>query len=85
MGWSIENIRPQLDVIFANEGKRYSMQHPNALSPRVYLQHEGEISTETKYTISALFPEFVYVDFFPNMSFAGEPVKTKPLRGRRVS
>ena len=77
MGWSIENVRPQLDVIFENEGKRYTMQHPNALSPRVYLQHEGEIPTETKHAIVALFPEIVYVDFFPNMSFDGEPVKKK--------
>ena len=84
MGWSIENVRPQLDVIFDGENKRYTMQHPNALSPRVYLQHEGEISTETKHLIASLFPEFVYVDFFPNMSFANEPVKIKPLKGRRV-
>ena len=84
MGWSIENIRPQLDSIFENEGKRYSMQHPNALSPRVYLQHEGEILTETKHSIVALFPEFVYIDFFPNMSFGDEPIRIKPLKGRRA-
>ena len=84
MGWSIENLRPQLDSIFQNEGKRYSMQHPNALSPRVYLQHEGEISTEIKHSIVSLFPEFVYIDFFPKMSFGDEPIRLKPLKGRRA-
>ena len=82
MGWSIENIKPQLNVIFGGEGKRYRMQHPNALSPRVYIQHEEEISTEVKDTIVALFPEFVYVDFFPNMSFEGEPMPPKIRRVR---
>ena len=80
MGWSIENLRPQLDVIFAEENKRYTMQHPNALSPRVYIQHEGELSTETKFNVTGLFPENVYIDFFPNMSFAGEPPKKKGSR-----
>ena len=80
MGWSIENIRPQLDVIFEKENKRYSMQHPNALSPRVYLQHEGIIPTETQHEIVALFPEFVYIDFFPDMSFGEEPLK----KSRRI-
>ena len=79
MGWSIENVRPQMDVIFENEGKRYSMQHPNAMSPRVYLQHEGEISTETKFTITSLFPEIVYIDFFPNMTFT-EPDTKRTVR-----
>ncbi len=84
MGWSIENIKPQLDVIFAGEGKRYSIQHPNALSPRVYLQHEGEITTDAQHSISALFPEFVYIDFFPNMAFGDSLIKLKPIRGRRI-
>ena len=83
MGWSIENVRPQTDSIFENEGKRYTMQHPNALSPRVYLQHEGELSIETKAMIASLFPEFVYIDFFPNMLFTSEPVKLKILKGRK--
>lgn len=80
MGWSIENLRPQIDVIFANESKRYSMQHPNALSPRVFIQHEGEISADTKYTITSLFPEMVYIDFFPNMSFTDEPSTQRTVR-----
>lgn len=80
MGWSIENIKPQLDKIFENEGKRYSMQHPNAMSPRVYIQHEGELSTEAQHAVVALFPEFVYVDFFPNLTFEGEPVKKRNIR-----
>jgi len=80
MGWSIDNIRPQIDVIFDAENKRYSMQHPNALSPRVYIQHEGELSTETTSSITNLFPEFVYVDFFPNMVFTGEPPVKRTLR-----
>ncbi len=84
MGWSIDNVRDQLNSLFQNEGKRYRIQHPNALSPRVYLQHEGEISTETKYSISSLFPEYVYIDFFPNMSFGDEPITLKPIRGRRI-
>ena len=84
MGWSIENIRPQLDVIFEKEGLRYSMQHPNSMSPRVYIQHEGQVSTETKHTITELFPETVYIDFFPDMSFANEPVKIKLLKGRKT-
>ena len=82
MGWSVDNVRPQLDVLFA--GTRYNIQHPNALSPRVFLQHEGELSLEMKDSIIRLFPEFVYIDFFPNMSFANEPIKIKPLRGRRI-
>ena len=80
MGWSIENLRPQMDVIFENEGKRYKMQHPNALSPRVYLQHEGEISTDTMSTINNLFPEYVYIDFFPNMTFTESDTKRKVRR-----
>ena len=83
MGWSIENVRPQMDVIFSNEGKKYKMNHPNAMSPRVYIQHEGEISTEVKDTIVSLFPEMVYIDFFPNMSFGD--VTIKPLKGNKIS
>lgn len=83
MGWSIENVRPQLNAIFAKEGKRYSIQHPDALSPRVYLQHEGKISTDTKWRISSLFPAEVYIDFFPDISFVGEPVKVVS-KGRRI-
>ena len=75
MGWSIENVRPQLDAIFANEGKRYSIQHPQAMSPRVYLQHEGTVSDDTKWLITSLFPDEVYVDFFPNIIFGDEPAK----------
>lgn len=80
MGWSVDNVRPQLDVLF--KGTRYNIQHPNALSPRVFLQHEGELSLEMKDSIIRLFPEFVYIDFFPNMSFPD--VEVKPIRGRRV-
>jgi len=80
MGWSIENIRPQVDALFANEGKRYAMQHPNALSPRVYIQHEGEISTEAKFALTSLFPEMVYIDFFPNMTFPDEPSAKRNVR-----
>lgn len=75
MGWSIENVRLELDAIFTAEGKKYTIQHPDALSPRVYIQHEGDISVETRYLISSLFPADVYIDYFPNVSFAGEPVK----------
>ena len=84
MGWSIENIRPQMDSIFKAEEKGYRMNHPNALSPRVYMQHQGELSQDTKDKIVSLFPEFVYVDFFPNLEFGDDSVKSKPLKGRKV-
>jgi hypothetical protein len=84
MGWSIENIRPQMDSIFKAEGKAYRMNHPNALSPRVYLQHEGKLSQESKDKIVSLFPEFVYVDFFPNLEFGEDSVKFKQLKGRKI-
>ena len=83
MGWSIENIRPQLDSIFENEGKRYSIQHPDALSPRVFIQHEGELSNDTKWLISSLFPAEVYIDFFPNISFGNSSTRVVS-KGRRV-
>ena len=67
-GWSLETIRPKLDVIFNAEGLRYKVQHPNALSPRVFLHHEGELSNEAREIVTRIFPDGVYIDFIPEIS-----------------
>ena len=79
MGWSIDNVKLQIDSIFKKEKKRYKIYHPNAMSPRVYIQHEGEISLDAKNAIASLFPEMVYIDYFPNLSLDGEDVKTNKI------
>ena len=82
MAWSIDVVKPQVDAIFESIGKDYTMTHPNAMSPRVFIQHEGELDVETKRLIVALFPENVYVDFFAN-AYLGNSTKVEK-RGRRI-
>jgi len=63
MGWSLDIVRPQLDKIFQGLGMRYEAQHPDAMSPRIYIIHEKELPATTMKHIANLFPELVYVEF----------------------
>jgi DNA-directed RNA polymerase subunit L len=65
MGWSVEIIRPQLDAIFKENGIKYDIQHPDAMSPMVYITYEGKLADKVIRYIVDLFPEFVYVDIKP--------------------
>jgi len=77
MGWSIDVVKKELDEIFRKgvfphyKEIRYDVTHPEAYSPRVYVRYEGEITASAKRKVVELFPESVYVDFFPNSHFAG--------------
>jgi len=79
MGWSLDTIRPMVDEIFKGINMKYDMIHPSSVEPRVYIQHQGEITSETKRLITALFPDFVAVEFY-NVKFSKMPeVVTKPV------
>ena len=80
MAWSLATIVPELDLIFAQEEKKYRIQHPNALSPRIFIQHEGNIEKKVINTIVGLFPEGVYVDFFPNVTFSDSGQQVEVVR-----
>jgi len=80
MGWSIDVIEPAIDLIFRSLGVSYQLNRPDALSPRVFINHDGEIPVEAKQSITSLFPETVRVDFF-NVHIPGVIVKRT---GRRI-
>lgn len=74
MGWSVDTVAPAVDFIFRSLGIAYQMSRPDALSPRVFINHDGELPVEAKQAITALFPETVRVDFLnthiPGVTFA---------------
>ena len=64
MGWSVDIVKPTLDLIFDSLDMRYTITHPQALSPRVFINHDGDMPVEAKQAIATLFPDFVSVEFF---------------------
>ena len=67
MGWSIETVRPALDKIFKEAGRKYRITRPQSSQQGVvveYLTIEGkDIPLRFKMRIAELLPDFVYVDF----------------------
>ena len=66
MGWSISIVESQIDKIlrpWLNNSVQYKIEHPDAMSPRVNFIYTGKINEEQMIRITALFPDFVYVNF----------------------
>lgn len=63
MGWSVDTVKPELDIIFTSLGIRYKIDHPDSMSPQVYIQYEGELPVTVMKAIIQKFPELVYVGF----------------------
>ena len=63
MGWTIETIRPELDTLFKVMKMKYTIDHPDAMSPRVHITYDGDLPIKTMEYIVKLFPDFVYVNF----------------------
>jgi hypothetical protein len=80
MGWSIEIVKSEIDKILRpwlrNSGIPYVITHPDALSQRVNITYEGNMSVEQMKDIVALFPEFVYVNFMKGKAESISEVKT---------
>jgi len=79
MGWSIDLIRPDLDVIFKNMERQYDITHPETSSPTMMVRFEGDMLPKgVLISIVKLFPEFVYIHFMPNQTFpVGESIAEK--------
>ena len=79
MGWSLDTIKPMIDKVFKDMNMQYDMIHPSSVEPRVYIKHSGVLPAEAKGLITALFPDFVAVEFY-NMRFTKMPeVVTKEV------
>ena len=65
MGWSIDTVRPELNKIFKEAGRKYRITHPQQAHLGVVIEHLGDkdLSVRFKRQIVELFPEVVYVDF----------------------
>lgn len=65
MGWSVHIVRPELNRIFKETGRKYRVLHPQQIHQGVLIEYSGdsELPVRFKREISALFPDFVYVDF----------------------
>ena len=63
MGWSLDMVRPELDKVFKQVKIRYRASHPDAMSPRIHIEYEGDLKQPTMKYIADLFPDFVYIDF----------------------
>ena len=81
MAWSLATIVPKLDELFAQQNRKYRVQHPNALSPRIYIQYEGkELDTDTIESITGMFPDDVYVNFIHNVRFEDSGTEVEVVR-----
>ena len=66
MGWSISIVESQIDKIlrpWLKNSVQYKLTHPDAMSPRVNFVYTGILSEENMKSVTALFPDFVYVNF----------------------
>lgn len=65
MGWSIDIVRPELNKIFKEAGRKYRITHPQSAHQGVVIEHLGDddISPRIKKSLANLFPDFVYIDF----------------------
>lgn len=83
MGWSLDTIKPMVDQIFKGMKMDYDIIHPSSVEPRVYIKHNGVLPVEAKGLITALFPDFVAVEFY-NMRFSKMPeVVTKEVTEKK--
>ncbi len=65
MGWSIDTVRPELNKIFREAGRKYRITHPQEIHPGVVIEHLGnnDLPVRFKRQIADLFPDFVYIQF----------------------
>ena len=65
MGWCIDIVRPELNKIFKEAGRKYRITHPQSSHQGVVIEYLGDddIRNSSKKRISELFPDFVYIDF----------------------
>lgn len=65
MGWSIDTVRPELNKIFKEAGRKYRITHPQSAHQGVVIEYLGndDVSPRFKKRLAELFPEFVYIDF----------------------
>ncbi len=68
MGWSVEIVKPQLDKIFKESGRKYRITRPQSSQQAVVVEYltndDGkDIASRFKLRIAELFPDFVYIDF----------------------
>ena len=68
MGWSIDVVRPKLETIFKESGRKYRVTRPQSSQQAVVIEYlsteDGkDVAPRFKMRISELFPDFVYIDF----------------------
>ena len=83
MGWSLDTIRPMVDKVFKDMKMDYDMIHPSSVEPRVYIKHSGVLPPEAKGLITALFPDFVAVEFYNTRFTKMQEVVTKEVSEKR--
>lgn len=83
MGWSLDTIKPMVDQVFKEMKMNYDMIHPSSVEPRVYIKHSGVLPPEAKGLITALFPDFVAVEFYNMRVTKMQEVVTKEVTEKR--
>ena len=68
MGWSVDIVRPKLDTIFKEAGRKYRVTRPQSSQQAVVVEYlstddDKDIAPRFKLRIAELFPDFVYIDF----------------------
>ena len=69
MGWTETTARPEVERIFKKANLRYIMKRVVEPYPVVQIEHEKTLSISAVREILSLFPDFVYVEFVPNIRF----------------
>ena len=69
MGWSLFLLEKELSFYFKERKKAWSAVYMGSEYPQVVIEYEGELSQAAMKAITALFPDFVYVNFHPGAHF----------------
>jgi hypothetical protein len=83
MGWSELTARPDIDTVFKRLRKKYVMRR--VIDPAgiiIQIQYEGNLGISSINTILELFPDHIYVEFQPNITFAPEDEGDTYVRSR---
>lgn len=82
MGWNELVLIPQIDAIFRKQKKKYRVQWVSSTYPQIRIQYEDSIPLSSAQEIITLFPESVYVELIPHVTFAKEQVES-PIEFRK--
>ena len=83
MGWTVDTIKPSVDLIFRSLDVDYEIIHPESISPRILINHQGVIPVEAKEVVSKLFPENVSIEFH-NVRFPSPKNVIKKKKGKVI-